>query len=60
MKTYTKPLAIGLILLSLTAAGPVLAEEGPAPGGFAAEHGDPWGANRNTSSRSAWHSCTRN
>jgi periplasmic protein CpxP/Spy len=46
MKTYTKPLAIGLTLLSLTVAGPVLAEEGPAPGGFAAEHGGPWGANR--------------
>lgn len=48
MKTCTKPLAIGLALLSLAAAGPVLAEETPAsdPGGFAGEPGGPWGANR--------------
>ncbi len=48
MKSYAKPLCIGLTLLSLAAAGPSWAEApaAPAPNGIGAEPGGPWGGHK--------------
>ena len=48
MKPYAKPLLIGLTLLSLTASGPLFAQEPPppGPGDFDGGPGGSWGEKR--------------